>query len=102
MSRQRPVAGCHRRGAIVLASALLAVERTRAADGKVPVLRMSFAKMLPVVEAMWVTLDVAAPVLTAGQTQYILTQMYERMRHYITPARRPRSCPRAVRLPITG
>ncbi len=88
--------------AIVLASALLAVERTRAADGKVPVLRVSFAKMLPVVEAMWFTLDVAAPVLTERQTQYILTQMYARMRHHITPARRPRSCPRAVRQPVTG
>lgn len=88
--------------ALVLASALLAVERTRAADGQVPVLRVSFAKMLPIVEAMWFTLDVAAPVLTERQTQYILKQMYERMRHQITPARRARSCPRAVRQPVTG
>ncbi len=88
--------------AIVLASALLAVERARAAAGTVPVLRVSFAKMLPIVEAMWFRLDVAAPVLTARQSQYILTQMYARMRRHITPARRPRSCPRAVREPVTG
>lgn len=88
--------------AIVLASALLAVERTRAADGTIPVLRVSFAKMLPVVEAMWFTLDVAAPVLTERQTQYILKAMYARMRQHITPARRSRSCPRAVRQPVTG
>jgi hypothetical protein len=88
--------------AIVLASALLAVERVRAADGQLPVLRVSLAKMIPIVEGMWFTLDVAAPVLTARQTQYILKEMYERMRRHITPARRPRSCPRAVRQPVTG
>jgi Transposase DDE domain len=88
--------------AIVLASALLAVERTRAADGTVPVLRVSFAKMLPIVEGMWYALDIAGPVLTEGQKQFILTQMYERMRRHITPKRRARSCPRAVRQPVTG
>jgi hypothetical protein len=88
--------------AIVLASALLAVERVRAADGQLPVLRVSFAKMIPIVEGMWFTLDVAAPVLTERQTRYILTEMYERMRRHLTPARRPRSCPRAVRQPVTG
>jgi hypothetical protein len=88
--------------ALVLASALLAVERTRAAEGTVPVLRISFAKMLPIVEAMWFTLDVAAPVLTEDQKQFILTQMYERMQRHLTPKRRARSCPRAVRQPVTG
>jgi hypothetical protein len=88
--------------AIVLASALLAVERMRAADGHLPVLRVSFAKLIPIVEGMWFTLDVAAPVLTERQTQYILQEMYQRMRRHITPARRPRSCPRAVRQPVTG
>ncbi len=87
--------------AIVLASALLAVERMRAADGMVPVLRVSFAKMLPIVEGMWFTLDIAAPVLTEDQKQFILTQMYERMRRHLTPKRRARSCPRAVRQPVT-
>jgi len=88
--------------AIVLASALLAVERTRAADGQVPVLRVSFAKMLPIVEGMWFTLDIAAPVLTEDQKHFILSQMYDRMRRHITPKRRARSCPRAVRQPVTG
>jgi hypothetical protein len=88
--------------AIVLASALLSVERTRAADGTIPVLRVSFAKMLPIVEGMWFTLDIAAPVLTEDQKHFILTQMYERMRRHITPKRRARSCPRAVRQPVTG
>ncbi len=88
--------------ALVLASALLAVERTRVANGEMPVLRVSFGKMLRVVEAMWFALDVAAPVLTERQTRQILKRGYQRMRHCITPARRSRSCPRAVRQPVTG
>lgn len=52
--------------ALVLASALLAVERTRVANGEVPVLRVSFGKMLRVVEAMWVTLDIAVSALIGG------------------------------------
>jgi len=88
--------------AIVLASAVLAVERTRAGDGQLPVLRVSFAKMLPVVEAMWFALDVAAPVLTEPQKQYIVDQCYERIRRHVTPERRPRSCPRKVRKPVSG
>jgi hypothetical protein len=87
--------------AIVLASALLAVERTRVANGQLPVLRVSFRKMLPIVAGMWFTLDVAAPVLTERQTRYILTQMYQRMQRHITPARRSRSSPRAVRQPVS-
>ena len=58
--------------------------------------------MLPIVEGMWFTLDIAAPVLTEDQKHFILTQMYERMRRHITPKRRARSCPRAVRQPVTG
>ena len=94
--------GAQEIAAIVLASALLAVERARIANGTVPPLRVSFAKMLRVVEGMWFTLDVAAPVLTEAQTQYVLTRMDERMRRYLTPPRRARSCPRAVRQPVTG
>ncbi len=88
--------------AIVLASALLAVERTRVANGVVPALRVSFAKLLRVVDGMWFTLDIAGPVLTESQTEYILKRMYRHARQYITPARRARSCPRAVRQPVTG
>jgi hypothetical protein len=87
--------------ALVLASALLADERARAADGEVPVLRISFAKMLPIVEGMWFTLDIAGPVLTEDQKHFILTQMYERMRRHLTPKRRARSCPRAIRQPVS-
>lgn len=88
--------------AIVRASALLGAERTRAADRAIPVLRVSVAKRLPIVEGRWFTLDRAAPVLTEDQKHVLLTQRYARMRRHITPKRRARSCPRAVRQPVTG
>lgn len=94
--------GAQEIAAILLASALLAVERARIANGTVPPLRVSFAKMLRVVEGMWFTLDFAAPVFTEQQTQYVLKRMYKRMQRYLTPPRRARSCPRAVRQPVTG
>jgi hypothetical protein len=94
--------GAQEIAAIVLASALLAVERARVANGQLPVLRVSFMKMLRVVQAMWLTVQLGEGVLTERQTKQILKRGYTRMQQYLTPARRSRSCPRAVRQPVTG
>jgi hypothetical protein len=97
-----PETGAQEIAALVLASALLAQERIRAADGEVPVLRVSFARVLRVTNAMWLAVELGDGVLTAQQIDAILTRGYARMRQYLTPVRRPRSCPRAVRQPVTG
>jgi len=87
--------------ALVLASALLATERMRAAGGQVPVLRVSFSKILELgIKPLWFYLDVGHGVLTEQQIAQITRRMYARMRTYVTPPRRPRTCPRAVRQPI--
>jgi hypothetical protein len=87
--------------ALVLVSALLAAERLRAAGGQVPVLRVSFAKILELcVKPMWLWLDLGHGVLTDHQLTQIMQRGYQRMRRYVTPPRRARSCPRAVRQPI--
>lgn len=87
--------------ALVLVSALLAAERLRAAGGRLPVLRVSFAKILELcVKPMWLWLDLGHGVLTDQQLTQIMKRGYARMRRYITPPRRARSCPRAVRQPI--
>jgi hypothetical protein len=89
--------------ALVLVSALLAAERVRAAGRHVPVLRISFAKILELcVKPMWLYLDLGQGVLTESQTNRIMRRGYARMRRYITPPRRARSCPRAVRQPMTS
>jgi hypothetical protein len=84
--------------ALVLVSALLAAERMRAAGGQLPVLRVSFAKILELcVKPMWLWLELGHGVLTEHQLTTIMKRGYARMRRYVTPPRRARSCPRAVR-----
>jgi hypothetical protein len=84
--------------ALVLVSALLAAERMRAAGGHLPVLRVSFAKILELcVKPMWLWLELGHGVLTEHQLTTIMQRGYARMRRYVTPPRRARSCPRAVR-----
>jgi len=87
--------------ALVLVSALLAIERTRAAGDQLPVLRVSFMKILErCVKPMWLWVDLGHGILTDRQLNQILNRGYQRMRRYITPPRRARSCPRAVRQPM--
>jgi hypothetical protein len=87
--------------ALVLVSALLAAERVRAAGGRLPVVRVSFAKILELcVKPMWLWLELGDGVLTDHQLTQIMNRGYQRMRRYVTPPRRARSCPRAVRQPI--
>lgn len=83
--------------ALVLVSAVLASERQRAA-GSLPVLRVSFSKLLDrCVKPMWFYLDVAHDLLTERQIALIMRRGYARARSCITAPRRHRSCPRAVR-----
>jgi len=86
--------------AIILASAVLAAERTRAADGEVPVLRLKFGRVLQVAQAMWFTVAACNDMLTDEQIQTMLTRSYERMRQWVTRPKRSRTCPRAVRQPM--
>lgn len=87
--------------ALVLVSALLAAERRRAAGGQLPVLRVSFTKLLELcVKPMWLWVDLGRGVLSDHQLTQIMKRGYQRMRQYVTPVRRARSCPRAVRQPI--
>jgi hypothetical protein len=86
--------------ALVLASAVLAVERATVAGDDVPALRVSFPKLLRVVQAMWLTVELGAGILTDRQTQQILRRGQAHLRRQLTPPRRSRSCPRKVRQPV--
>lgn len=83
--------------ALVLASALLATERARAANGHVPVLRIRLGQVLQVVRSMWLFFGPFEDVLTDQQKTRVLRRGYALMRRSLTEARRSRSCPRAVR-----
>lgn len=87
--------------ALILISAVLADERLRAAGGQIPALRISFLKILELcVKPLWWYLDVGHGILTEAQLQRIMRRGYRRMRQFVTPPRRARSCPRAVRQPM--
>jgi hypothetical protein len=93
--------GAQEIAAIVLASALLARERARAAEGRTPVLHVSFIKTLELMRPLWLTLALAGDLLSPRQKQQLTERFLERAARYVTPRRKqPRSCPRAVRQPV--
>lgn len=87
---------------LVLATALLAQERARAAAGRVPVLRISFIKCLELLRPLWLVLSLAGDVLDQEAKRQLARVFDAEIRRCIKPKRRTRSCSRAVRQPIKG
>jgi hypothetical protein len=94
--------GAQEIAAILLATALLARERMRAANGQVPVVRIKFGVVLAVVRATWFYLGYCDDLLTERQQDQIVRRGQQIMRYCVTAKRRARTCPRAVRQPIRG
>ncbi len=88
--------------ALVLASALLAAERARAARGTVPALRVSFVKVLALVPPLWLMLSVLDDLISEDVKAEAVKRIYRQLRRCVTKKRRARSCPRAVRQPVKG
>lgn len=88
--------------ALVLASAVLARERQRAAAGQAPVLRVSFMKILELMRPLWLVFALGPDLLSRGQKQQLTERFLRHARRYLVAPRRSRSCPRAVRQPIGG
>jgi len=88
--------------ALILAAALLAQERDRAAAGQVPVLRVSFLKLLELLRPLWLVLALGDDLLSARQKEQLTERFYEQARTCLTPKRRLRSCPRKIRQPVSG
>jgi len=86
--------------AIVLATALLARARARAAAGQVPALRVKFGVVLAVVRSMWFFLGPCEDLLTDRLKQRIVQRGDALMRRCVTAKRRSRTNPRAVRQPV--
>jgi hypothetical protein len=87
--------------ALILVSALIATERARAAPNDLPVLRVSFTKVLDWVRASWLVLTQFDDLMTKRQMKTFLARAYTQMARCVTAERRPRSYPRAVRQPVT-
>ena len=93
--------GAQEIAALVLASALLATERARAATGAAPVLRVRFGQVLNLVRGMWLFFGPFDDLITDRQKNRIVRRGHTLMRRSLTAPRRARSCPRAVRQSVT-
>jgi hypothetical protein len=94
--------GAQEIAAVVLASALLARERARAAAGAVPVLHISFVKTLELLRPLWLTLALGGELLSPRQKEQLTERFLAFAQRQVTRKRkRPRSCPRAVRQPVS-
>jgi len=88
--------------ALIVGSALVAAERARAATGQVPVLRVSFVNVLALLRPLWLTLALGEGLLSERQKHQLVKRFYAHMGRCVTPPRRSRSCPRAVRQPVSS
>jgi hypothetical protein len=93
--------GAQEIAAIVLASAVIATERARAATGQIPALRVSFGQILNVVRGMWLFFGPFDDVFTDQQKRRVIRRGHALIRRSLTAPRRPRTCLRAVRQPVT-
>jgi hypothetical protein len=88
--------------ALVLATALIAKERAHAAAGQLPVLRVSFVKVLELLQPLWLVFALGEDLLSQRQKHQLVDRFYLQMRTMATGKRRTRSCPRVIRQPIRG
>ena len=84
----------------IISSAIIARERARAAKGELPVLRVSFMKLVELLRPLWLVLSIGADLLSAEQQRQLTDRFLKEAGRCVTPKRRARSCPRAVRQPI--
>jgi hypothetical protein len=97
-----PETGAQEVAMLILATALLAQERARAAAGQLPALEVSFLKCADLLRPLWLILAVAGHVLTAAQRKALVAAVYREIQACRKAKRRNRSCQRAVRQPIKG
>jgi hypothetical protein len=98
-----PLTAMQEIAALILAYAVLVDYRVEAARaGEVGVLRISFLKTLYIVQGLWQFLEVSADLLTPAQVRLVVRRSLREIADMAIPKRRPRSCPRALRQPVSS
>ena len=98
-----PLTAMQEIAALILAYAVLVDYRIEAATvGAVGVLRISFMKTLQVGQGLWQFLEVSADLLTPAQVRLVVRRSLRRIADMAIPKRRQRSCPRALRQPVSS
>lgn len=98
-----PLTAMQEIAALILAYAVLVDYRVEAgAVAEVGVLRISFLKTLQAVQGLWRFLEVSADLLTAAQVRLVVRRTLRQIADMAIPKRRQRSCPRALRQPVSS
>jgi len=96
-----PETGCQEIASLLIAQALLADLRLEASRrGEVPILRISFLKVLHHVTTLWEVFSWGGKGLSEKQRSQTIQGMFRSLLRQLSPPRRDRSCPRVVRQPI--
>ena len=98
-----PLTAAQEIAALIMAYAILVGERIQAAKvGEVPVLRISFLKTLEAVRGLWHFLEITYDLLDARGVRLAVRRTMKRIADMAMPKRRQRSCPRALRQPVSS
>lgn len=98
-----PLTAMQEVAALILAYAVLVDYRVAAAAGsEVGVLRISFLKTFQIVRGLWQFLEVSADLMSAEQLRLVVRRTLRRIAERAIPKRRHRSCPRALRQPVSS
>jgi hypothetical protein len=98
-----PLTAAQEIAAMILAYAVLVDQRMEAAVvGEVGVLRISFLKTLQIIRGLWQFLELSGDLLTPRQIRLVVRRAMRRIAEKAIPKRRQRSCPRAVRQPVSS
>jgi len=98
-----PLTAAQEIAALIMAYAILVEERIKvAAVQEVQVLRISFLKTLEAVRGLWRFLEVSEGILTADQVRKVVRRTMRQIAEMAIPKRRHRSCPRALRQPVSS
>ncbi len=98
-----PLTAIQEIAALILAYAVLIDYRVEAAGvGQVGVLRISFLKTLQVVQGLWQFLELSGDLLSPAQVRLVVRRALRQIAEMAIPKRRARSCPRALRQPVSS
>jgi len=98
-----PLTAAQEIAALIIAYAVLVEERIKAAKvGDVAVLRISFLKTLEAIRGLWHFLEVTHDLLDARGVRLAVRRTMRHIAEMALPKRRQRSCPRALRQPVSS
>ncbi|HUR44830.1 MAG TPA: IS4 family transposase [Candidatus Saccharimonadales bacterium] len=98
-----PLTAAQEIAALIIAYAVLVEERIKAAKvGDVAVLRISFLKTLEAIRGLWHFLEVTHDLLDARGLRLAVRRTMRQIAEMALPKRRQRSCPRALRQPVSS